>query len=174
MNSESSKTVMLPDLVASMQFTRYLVDDLTFKCNEVSRDRKAVHDEPRIQVDFNIKENTVDKNQYLVEMVVDLNQAQDLTKFDTYQIHLHLYGWFTLTTNLDEQTKAKLIGSNASAMLYGVARSIIANLTGSVGPKRFMLPTVNLLAILKAKADRDSAKASPPAPSKKKLKLKRS
>jgi preprotein translocase subunit SecB len=144
-------TVTVPDLLASLQLDRYLVDELVFKCNEEAVTKNEKPTAPTIAIDFDAKGNTKDKNLFLLEMMVDLNQGQEIKEFETYQIHLHLFGWFRFTTDLDKETKAKMLATNASSMLYGVARSIVANLTGSVGSGRYILPSLNLLAVLKAK-----------------------
>jgi preprotein translocase subunit SecB len=151
MKSKPKATVNLPDLLASLQLDRYLVDDLVFKCNKTGVTKKDKPATPTIGIDFDVKENTKDKNKFLLDMVVDLNEGQELEKFETYQIHLHILGWFHFTAELDANAKAKMLSANASSMLYGVARTVVANLTGSLGPERYILPTLNLLAVLQAK-----------------------
>jgi preprotein translocase subunit SecB len=159
MKKETRNIVTLPDLLATLQLDRYLVDQLTFKCNAASIDKKTKLQNPTVSVDFDIKENKKDKNEFLVEMVVDLNEGPDFDKTSTYQIHIHLYGWFRFTTAIDQETKARMLATNASSILYGVARSAIANLTGNLGSERFILPSLNLLAVVKAKAAASPARA---------------
>ena len=144
-------TVMLPDLLASLQLDHYLVDDLVFKCNKKRGTKKENLITPTIGVDFDVKENTKDKNQFLLDMVVDLNEGQEFDKFDGYQIHLHIFGWFHFTAELDSEVRGKMLATNASAMLYGVVRTVVANLTGGLGEERYILPALNLLAVIKAK-----------------------
>jgi len=151
MKSKPKSTVTLPDLLASLQLDRYLVDDLVFKCNSSAVTGEDTPATPTIGVNFDVKESIKDKNVFLLDMVVDLNEGQELREFDTYQIHLHILGWFHFTAKLDKETKARMLATNASSMLYGVARTVVANLTGSLGPKRHILPALNLLAVLKAK-----------------------
>jgi preprotein translocase subunit SecB len=151
MKSIPQATVTVPDLLASIQLDRYLVDDLVFKCNKTGGTKKDTLATPTIGIDFDVKENTKDKSRFLLDMVVDLNEGQELDKFETYQIHLHILGWFQFTAELDANVKAKMLATNASAMLYGVARTVVANLTGSLGPERYILPALNLLAVIKAK-----------------------
>lgn len=162
MKSKPQSTVTVPDLLAGLQLDRYLVDDLVFKCNTVET-RKDKLVAPTIGINFDIKQNTEDKNLFLLDMVIDLNKDQELTKFDTYQIHLHILGWFYFTAQLNRETRDKMLATNASAMLYGVARTVIANLTGSLGPERHILPALNLLAVIKAKMASRSTITKTPA-----------
>ena len=151
MKVSPKKIDTVPDLLAGLQLDRYLVDDLIFKCNKfaTTKDDKPV--DQVLGVDFDVRENTQDKNRFLLEMKVDLNEGQAFKKFQSHQIHLHLLGWFCFTTNLDDATKARMLLTNASSILYGVARSIVANLTGSLGAERYILPGLNLMEIAKAK-----------------------
>lgn len=148
----------LPDLLAPLQLDRYLVDDLIFKCNAVAVPKGRTPQNPTISVDFDWKVGVEDKNRFLMDMKVDLNEGQKFEEFEKHQIHLHLYGWFTFTQELDEQTKAKMLATNASAMLYGIARSVVGNLTGSFGSGRYTLPVLNLLSVVKAKAEEQAGK----------------
>ena len=161
MKVSPGKTETLPDLMAGLQLDRYLVDDLAFKCNTavITKEDKPV--DPTIGIDFDVKGNTKDKNIFLLEMVVDLNVGQELRKFQSHQIHLHLYGWFRFTADFDQPTKEKMLATNASSILYGVARSIVANLTGSLGAERYILPSLNLLAVVKAKMGSSPAVSRP-------------
>lgn len=145
------KPEILPSLLAGLQFDRYLVDDLVFKCNKFAITKEDKPVDQVLGVDFDVKENTQDKNRFLLEMKIDLNEGQAFKSFQSHQIHLHLLGWFRFTANLDKPTKARMLATNAASILYGVARSIVANLTGSLGAERYILPSLNLMEIAKAK-----------------------
>jgi preprotein translocase subunit SecB len=156
--------VTLPNLIAGLQLDRYLVDDLVFKCNTAIVQKEDKFASPTIAIDFDLKANSKDPNIFLLEMVVDLNAGQGIKEFETYQIHLHLYGWFRFTMDLDDATKSNMMATNASSMLYGIARATVANLTGSLGEGRYLLPTLNLLAVVKAKmaSNQEITKPIPP------------
>lgn len=158
MKKTMQKYVPLPDLIAPLQLDRYLVDDLLFKCNAMVAKEGQKQDDASISVDFDVKGTTTDKNLFLLDMKVDLNEGRSINEFDKYQIHLHLYGWFRFTSDLDDQTKTRMLYTNASSMLYGVARSVVGNLTGSFGTERYTLPVLNLLTVAKAKSERGNKK----------------
>ena len=164
MRTSPKKIETVPDLLAGLQLDRYLVDDLIFKCNKFATTKEDKPVDQILGVDFDVKENTEDKNRFLLEMKVDLNEGQAFKKFQSHQIHLHLLGWFRFTTNLDDATKARMLLTNASSILYGVARSIVANLTGSLGAERYILPSLNLMEIAKAKMGSSPRMSKAPTP----------
>lgn len=174
MKAVRQATTTLPDLLANLQLDRYLVQDLVFKCNKTVTTNKDELATPTIGIDFDVKENTKDKNKFLLDMVVDLNEGQDFDKFETYQIHLNILGWFHFSSELDDKAKAKMLTGNASAMLYGVARTVVASITGSLGANRYILPALNLLSVIKAKAEERQRRAGAADPMVSKPKGKRS
>lgn len=138
-------------MIAQLQLENYIVDELTFQTNTpyVTKDDTLLA--PTVDVDFEIKPHGKDPNRFLVGMVVDLNKGQAPKKYSNYQIHLSLLGWFQFQEGVEEATKKKMIVANGTSILYGIARTVIAQLTGTLGNQRFILPTVNLLALAKQK-----------------------
>lgn len=163
MKKAKQKYVPLPDLIAPLQLDRYLVDDLLFKCNAMVAKEGRKQENDSISVDFDVKGSTKDTNRFLLDMKVDLNEGQTSNEFEMYQIHVHLYGWFRFTSDLDEPTKTKMLYTNATSMLYGVARSVVGNLTGGFGNERYVLPVLNLLSVAKAKAEKANKKRQLPS-----------
>jgi preprotein translocase subunit SecB len=151
MEVSPKKIDTLPNLLAGLQLDQYLVDDLIFKCNKFVMTKEDKPVDSTISVDFEVRENIQDKSKFLLELKVDLNEGQELKMFQSHQIHLHLLGWFRFTMSIDDQTKARMLATNASSILYGVARSIVADLTGSLGAERYILPSLNLMELAKAK-----------------------
>ena len=134
-------------MIAQLQLQNFVVDQLTFKA---ALDEK----EPLsglIGVDFEVKAHAKDKNSYLMIMQVDLNKGRAFKKNGGYQVQMQLVGWFKFTDGLDEEVKAKMLCTNASSILFGVARTIVAQLTGTLGKRKFILPAVNLLELAKSK-----------------------
>lgn len=168
MRASPKKPETLPSLLAGLQLDRYLVDDLVFKCNKFAITKEDKPLDQTIGVDFDVRENTQDKNRFLLEMKVDLNEGQAFKTFQSHQIHLHLFGWFRFTADFDDPTKARMLATNASSILYGVARSIVANLTGSLGAERYILPSINLMEIAKAKMGSNPSVNKSPASAKRK------
>ena len=136
---------------ADLQLEDYIVSDLRFSSN-YKMSKGATGPLPSTtKVDFDVKKHSTDPNIFLIDMVVDLNKGLSPQEFDKYQIHLHLLGQFRFTRPLPEEAKSKMIYTNGSSILYGVARSIVAQITGSFGDRKFILPAVNILSVLKDK-----------------------
>lgn len=134
-------------MIAQLQLQNFVVDQLTFKAAVEDKETSS----GSIAVDFEIKAHAKDKNSYLMIMQVDLNKGRAFKKNGGYQIQMQIMGWFKFTADLDEETKAKMLCTNASSILFGVARTIVAQLTGTLGKRKFILPAVNLLDLARSK-----------------------
>ena len=134
-------------MIAQLQLQNFVVDQLTFKTALEEKEPST----GSIGVDFEVKAHAKDKNSYLMIMQVDLNKGQAFKKNGGYQIQMQIMGWFKFTADLDEEAKNKMLGTNASSILFGVARTIVAQLTGTLGKRKFILPAVNLLELAKSK-----------------------
>lgn len=147
-------------MFSNLQLENYVVSDLTFKCNETSEDSQKLS--PRIGMGFTVKSHSSDEDRFLITMEIDVNKpdrgrrrARQLPKV---QIHVVLYGWFRFNKGLETEVKHKMIHTNGSSILYGVARGIVAQLTGSLGFTRLVLPSVNIQAIIERHAKAQAGK----------------
>ena len=135
-------------MIAQMQLENFVVDQLAFKA--------ALDDkEPSkglIGVDFEVKAHAKDKDRFLIRMQVDLNKGQAFKKNGGYQVQMQIVGWFKFEKDVDGNTKKKMLYTNATSILYGVARTVVAQLSGTLGTKKFILPAVNLLEIARRKS----------------------
>lgn len=156
---------VLPDLIAPLQLENYIVDELTFKSNAASPPTKTSTSPSAISINFDVKPHASDKNRFLILMDLDLNKGLKADEYKNYQVHLHILGYFKFANEIDDKTKHRMIFANGSSILYGIARTVVASLTGSIGPERFILPSLNLLAVIR---DKVRAEKASPAKTRKK------
>ncbi len=161
MPSKVPESKQQQSLIAPLQLENYVVDDLSFKSNSATRPKGSKTVPPTITLDFDVKSHAKDTERFLILMEIDLNKGQMLTEFQQYQVHLHLVGWFRFNKGLDSATKHKMILTNGSSILYGIGRGIVAQITGSLGQERFILPSLNLLAAVQEKLRPASAPQKP-------------
>ena len=135
-------------MIAQLRLENFVVDKLTFN-TALGNDKAS---KGLIDVDFQVKAHAEDNNKYLLMMQVDLNKGKAFKKSGGYQIHMQILGWFKFTDELNEDAKTRMLFANAASILFGVARTIVAQLTGTLGQSRFILPSVNLLEIAKRRA----------------------
>lgn len=63
-----------------------------------------------------------------------------------------------------------MIAPNGLSMLYGVARGVVANATAMSWHGKFVLPSLNLIEIIKRKSEAESEKGNKTRKTKKKSK----
>ena len=137
---------------AALQLNKYVVTEYSYKINLGAK--PSTKEQPttyQIKVDFDVKCSKTDPNKFLITMIIELNKKPSYFGQNRYQLSLNLMGEFQVAEGLDHTTKGKLVTNNGSAILYGIARGMVAQFTGGLGTERFILPVVNLLAIAQAK-----------------------
>ena len=135
-------------MIAPMYLQNFIVDQLTFKTDLDKKEPLA----GKLGVDFEIKANPADKTKFLIRMQIDWNKGQAFKKNGGHQIHMQLLGWFNFTEELAEDARNNMLLTNATSILYGVARTIGAQLTATLGRQKIIFPAVNLIEIAKRKA----------------------
>lgn len=143
---------------AQLQLDSYIVDELSYRLNLPFRAKPETGSVPVVGVDFDVVAHKDDKSRFLIWMTIDVNKKGDHFRRNRYQVHMRLMGRFRFEGELDEATKNRMIFNNGSSILYGVARGIVGQLTGTLGTERYILPAVNFLAIAEQKTRRESAR----------------
>jgi preprotein translocase subunit SecB len=138
-------------MIADLQLDNFLVDELTCR---IDANQKKPAEKFLFAFDFDIKSHNADPNKLLVSLEVDLNKGRAFKTHGGYQIHLHMLGWFSFGEGIDKDTKTRMAYTNATSILYGVARGIVAQITGGLGRDRVLLPAVNMQEIAKQKAQK--------------------
>lgn len=107
------------------------------------------------------------ETRFTVTLTLGMKPKDGDTKFP-YRIAISLMGVFD-GRQLDEQKREPLIAANGAALLYGVARDTILNLTSRCVAGPVMLPTVHFADVGKQVEERIKQRAeratSTPAPS---------
>jgi preprotein translocase subunit SecB len=110
--------------------------------------------------DFDVEE--VEPTAFRVLLGVHATRPDGPAAQSLQRIEVVLEGRFSVPLDTPEETVRQLVPLNCFAMLYGVARGIVAQATGLTADGCVWLPSVNFLAILQ-NAAREAAEAQPPA-----------
>lgn len=136
---------------AQLNLNDYYLDEFSFVVN-----REHVPSETlcgTIDPDFDISRNSDNPLDFMISMTVDINpREEDFQKCD-YRIHLKLTGFFSFIDGTKEETISNMIAPNGLAMLYGVARGVVADATAISWHGKFVLPSMNLTEVIKLKAE---------------------
>jgi preprotein translocase subunit SecB len=65
-----------------------------------------------------------------------------------FHLLLDMSGTFSFLDNAADETQQRMISINGPAILYGVARGIVAGISGLTPVRRQLLPSVNVVALV--------------------------
>lgn len=133
---------------AQLNLDEYFVDELVIRKNiNYDREKPIIGD---YFIDFDILRHDKNPLMFKLSMFIELNKNDDNSP---YYILMKLSGFFSYADETDDDYIKKTIALNAPSILYGVARGIIAQVTGNYEYGKFILPAVNFIEILKRKSD---------------------
>lgn len=151
---------------AQLNLGDYYLDEFSFDAN-----REHVPSQTRcgtLDLDFDINRNADNPLDFMISMTVDINSLkEDFEKCD-YCIHLKLTGFFSFADGTSEDTISRMIAPSGLAMLYGVARGVVADATAISWHGKFVLPSMNLIEVIRRKSE-SAGKAKKPARRVKKI-----
>lgn len=147
---------------ALLDINDYFVDELSVRTNHDFSKKDQSSGE--IKVDFDIKRNNTSPLEFMIPMTIAVNNNESSFAVAEYQISLKITGFFGFAEGADEETVNRMIGPSGLAILYGVARGVVAQATGNCWHGKFILPSMNFVEMLRDKA------SSEPAPVKRKKK----
>ena len=100
---------------------------------------EAENDEALPRVTWTVKKSSEDES-YLVAMRISDNSRQ-------LHLLLDIQGTFTFTGEAPERLQTRMIQVNAPSILYGVARGIVAGMSGFTAQRRYLLPSINIVEL---------------------------
>jgi preprotein translocase subunit SecB len=128
------------------------VDEVFVRTN-LGYTRKDVQ-EGQLSFNFDIKQQT-EKPLFMICMQVGTLPKEGSTQEDPgypYTFSVKISGYFSFAPEADKETMNRMIGPNGLSMLYGVARGLVAQITANGRHGKFVMPSMNFIEIIKAKA----------------------
>jgi preprotein translocase subunit SecB len=136
---------------APLNFHDYFISELTVKANPAFDSKLRQQDQIPLSVKLEIKDKKNDPKQCLLQLEYTLGNQKNNLAGCPYYISIHISGFFQIVNDFDENKIFELKHLNAPAILYGIARGIIAQNVASAQHGKFILPSINFLALLKQK-----------------------
>ena len=136
---------------AQLNIKEYFVDEISIKTN--SEFQKKNLTSGSVKVDFDIRRNPSNTLEFMISLTILLNDEEADFCEAEYCILLKLTGFFVFAAGTTEETINRMIGPNGLSILYGIARGIVAQSTGNCWHGKFILPSLNFMEILKARAE---------------------
>ena len=140
-------------MLAQLELDQYFIDKFTVETNP-SFDGQEQYDSD-LDVDFAIARATDGQPRFEVKLFIDLNKKKGPFSKAPYRIHLQVTGYYHFLEETEKDVINKLIAPNGLAILYGIARNSVSQMTGVGRFGRVLLPSVNLIEIIKGKAKKE-------------------
>lgn len=138
-------------MLAQLNLNDYYIDEFAFAANRDHERGDAATG--TLGVDFDIKRSAESSLDFMITLVVDVNQRDEDFERSNYRIHLKLSGFFSFVEDVSEEMINGMIHHNGLSMLYGVARGTVADATATSWHGKFVLPGVNFIELIKQKAE---------------------
>ena len=143
---------------ALLEIDEYSIDGFNFQVNPSFNGEKESHNE--LDVDFNIGRATTGEARFEVRLFISLNQKDEQFAQAPYRMNLNVAGYFHFPDETEEDTIKKMIAPNGLSILYGIARGTVSHMTGCSRFGKVVLPSVNFIELIKARAGEEKAKPS--------------
>lgn len=132
-----------------LELQDYWIEELIVQANPEYVEQKA---SPAIlpEIDFHIAKAPRQKK-FLICMTIGILRKEEMKISTPYRIVVTISGHYHFRNETDEQTIKKMLAPNGLAILYGIARATVAQATACGRHGKFLLPTVDLIEIIRAK-----------------------
>lgn len=134
----------------SLRIDQYFVDELRVKVNPKFRESKETP-ESKLTASLSIKRKG-SLPEFMIVIELEVNGAAEDFHVNPYYVFLKITGYFSFIEGTGEPVIERMIALNGPAILYGIARGIVAQATGNCVHDKFILPTVNFVEVTKEKA----------------------
>ena len=140
-------------MLAQLNCTEYFVDELSLEANCDHVSDEAVTG--TVDIDFDIRRNGENPLDFMVSLNVGINSTDEAFRNNAYRMAVKVTGFFTFDEGTDEETMNRMIAPSGLAILYGAIRGMVATVTGTARHGKYILPSVNMMEVIKAKSRRE-------------------
>lgn len=114
-----------------------------------------------ISVDFDVQQSEADQSRYRIIMRINLAEGgYSPEENPPYALRIVIFGYFAFDEGTSEEVMLRMINFNGLSILYGIARGLMGQATGSSVHGQFLLPAVNFVGLLEKKAESEKAQAA--------------
>ena len=148
-------------MISQLNITDYSISNVIVQCNDQFEQGEHERSSGKIRVDFDIKRNDENPLEFLVGLLIEMNKDEIDYQQAEYRIILSIKGFFSFADGTEEVTINRMIAPSGLSILYGVARGVVSNITGSCRNGKFVLPSLNFVEIIKDKLKKMSVTENP-------------
>jgi preprotein translocase subunit SecB len=142
---------------ALLNIDEYFVEEVRVRTNPSYEESGQERRPGQIKVSVSIKKKGSEPD-FMISMKLELNKEKRAFEASPYYVFLDITGYFSFEEGTEPDTIDKMIGFNGPAVLYGVARGIVSQITANCRNGKFVLPTVNFVELLQQQAEKNPKK----------------
>ena len=143
-NSKSMRTINMESL---LHLETFHLLHLSFDINEDFNPENRGEVKYTTHINFNIFQSP-DRLLFKIPFEFSMKSKSNKTQYKVKKLKIKIEGIFSFPEETQEEIIKQYIPFNALAILYGIARGIVAGVTGSSYGGSFILPTINLYKLL--------------------------
>lgn len=138
--------------ISELKFENYLVKEVNFNINNRFENSEKLD----LDIDFN-QELEIDYEQKKAVIVLECNLFKDAISCNyPFELNISIMGFFEFSSEIGENEIIDMLEVNGTAILFPYLRSIITTITGSLGIQPIILPTMNIVKMIKDKKSKNS------------------
>ncbi len=104
-------------------------------------------------IDFDIHQHSEDPKAFRITMRIKFaERGYTAEENPPYTITLTITGYFVFAEETPNSVMERMIDINGASILYGIARGFVGQATGASRHDQFVLPAVNFIELVKARA----------------------
>lgn len=143
-------------MASPFQLTDFIVDKIVYETEPT--DATSHEKEPLdFVIEVEARQVGKDKKSHVIALTLNINQGEALGK-RSYSLIMRIRGHFTLSEEMDKERRLNFFLPLAVSNLYGIARGVVAQITGLGPNQRITLPTINIHQALKKPPQKISVK----------------
>jgi len=158
-------------MISPLQLNHFFTEELVVEGNPSYVPKGENRNDGKYECQVEVGRATTVSGRYQVKLLVTVDPSPKAPALDPYRIRIRLVGWFGFSKGIPEETMNHMANLNGSSILFGLARGLVAQVTGTGRHGGYLLPTVNFVEMFKEKK---REQARPSRPSRKKSTLGRS
>lgn len=143
---------MYKESISKLRFENYFVKGLKFDINSEFESTDYLE----LDIDFN-QELELDYEQKKAIIVLECKLFENaIEKNYPFTLNVSLVGFFEFNSDLSEEQIINMLEVNGTAILFPYLRSIITTITSNIGIQPIILPTLNIVDMLRQKNNKDN------------------
>lgn len=147
-------------MISHLRLDEYYTEELLIKTNPSYEPSARQRKEGKLNCSVGLAQAKGPAARFKVGVSVSIEPATDYPALDPYAINIKVVGFFSFQEPMSNEAMQRMASMNGANILLGIARGIVAQVTGTGQFGKYLLPPVNLVEMFKKQADKQPVKTT--------------